>query len=68
MPAFLQQRLKFLFFDESAVTAVEYAIVLTLIAGACIVVIAGVGFASGGMWTESAADLGSKFVEAGVGK
>jgi len=54
--------------DENGVTSVEYAIILTLIAGACIFVILAVGLAAGGMWGDSATDLGDRFSEIGVGQ
>ena len=52
--------------DAEGGTSVEYAVILSLIAGACVFVILSVGFSAGGMWGDSATDLGDKFGEIGV--
>ena len=54
--------------NEEGVTAVEYAIMLALIAGVCIAAIFLVGDAAAGMWNDSSGDLGDTFDEIGVGQ
>ena len=46
--------------DEGGPTAVEYAVMLALIAGACFAAITLVGISTGGFWSESADELQQK--------
>lgn len=58
MKFFPQKSIRNLFIRETGVTTVEYAIILALIAAACIFAITQVGLGSGGMWGSSATELG----------
>lgn len=44
--------------DESGPTAVEYAVMLALIAGVCFASITLVGLSSGGFWGNNADEVG----------